>query len=156
MKEIEFKTYGSALHRDGLPTHAMLLDGVAAICGASGVSFTEDAQYKRNTDGSFFVMGNFGPRNSVNPITCKKCLGKLFPVMDEYHKLIPTEVGEYRYMGHWITDQRDWKSRGLAPWSTRADTLGGCSIPHYAFLDAKAHCKNNRVDDPHTQVSDYI
>ena len=77
MKEIKFKAYSSALHRDSLPTHAMLLDDVKAICGASGVSFKEDAQYKRNTDGSFFVVGSFGYRKATNPITCKKCLNKI-------------------------------------------------------------------------------
>lgn len=75
---------------------------------------------------------------------------------DEYRKPIPTEVGEYRYMGHWITDQREWKHKDLPPWVTIADTKDAVHEPHWSFAAAKEWCKKNRINNPDTQVSDYI
>lgn len=75
--------------------------------------------------------------------------------LDEYKRPIPVEVGEYRYMGHFIQDQREWVGRGLPPWVTVGDTANAGHQGHFSFADAKAYCKKNRIDNPDTQASDY-
>jgi hypothetical protein len=155
MKEIEFIAHGSALHRDGLPTHAMLLDGVRALCGARGVSFTQFDRYKRDADGLFYVAGHFGLSESTNPITCKKCQERLFPVPDEFRKPIPIEVGEWRYMGHWIQDQREYPN--LPPFISFPDDESEEIEAHWgSFAEVKRYCKANRNDSPKSKPSDWL
>jgi len=76
--------------------------------------------------------------------------------LDEYKKPVRVDTVQYRYMGHFIDDQREWVSRGLPPWATVADVDGADYEPHWSFSDAKAYCKANRIDSPDTQVSDYL
>ena len=75
--------------------------------------------------------------------------------LNEYKRPIRVDMVQYRYMGHFIDDQREWVGRGLPPWATIADTANAGYQGHSSFADAKAYCKRNRIDNPDTQVSDY-
>lgn len=76
--------------------------------------------------------------------------------LDEYKRPVRVDTVQYRYMGHFIDDQREWVGRGLPPWATIGDTSDCGYHGHSSFADAKAYCKKNRIDNPDTQVSDYI
>lgn len=77
-------------------------------------------------------------------------------VLDEYKRPVKVADDQYRYMGHFIDDQREgYRNRTLwYPWVTVADLPGAGYEPHYSFEAAKAHCKANRVDNPESKLEE--
>lgn len=73
-------------------------------------------------------------------------------VLDEYKRPVRIDGKQYRYMGHFIDDQREYLN--LPPWCTIADTPGSAYEGHYSFEAAKTHCKANRVDNPESKLEE--
>lgn len=75
-----FYTYYSSIPRDGLAVHLKQETGVRAICGASGVSFNDQNQYKWEV-GQFYRYSEnlykYDDQPNSNPITCPRCLKRM-------------------------------------------------------------------------------